>query len=59
MMMKPKDVEVSLNGLNDLKMGVRIFRIIQDAGVLQHLEMQTQTQMFVKRRNKIISGLSE
>lgn len=27
-----------LNGLNDLKMGVRIFRMIQEAGVLQRLD---------------------
>jgi methyltransferase-like protein len=31
--------------LNDLKAGMRIFRIIQEAGVLQHNEMQTQLQM--------------
>jgi hypothetical protein len=30
-----------LNGLNDLKAGVRTFRMIQEVGVLQPLEMQT------------------
>jgi hypothetical protein len=39
---------VYLNGLNDLKTGVRIFRMIQEAGVLHPLEMQTQSQMYVK-----------
>jgi hypothetical protein len=39
---------VYLNGLNDLKTGVRIFRMTQEAGVLQPLEMQTQSQMSVK-----------
>jgi hypothetical protein len=34
--------------LNNLKTGVRIFRVIQEAGVLQPLEMQTQPEMFVK-----------
>jgi hypothetical protein len=32
-----------LNGLNDLKTGVMIFKVIQEAGVLQPLEMQTQS----------------
>jgi hypothetical protein len=34
-----------LNGLKHLKMNVRIFGIIQEAGVLQPLEMQTQSEM--------------
>jgi hypothetical protein len=32
----------------ELMNGVRIFRMIQEAGVLQPLEMQTQSQLFVK-----------
>jgi hypothetical protein len=36
------------NDLIDLKKGVRIFRMIQEAGVLKLLEMQTQSQMSVK-----------
>jgi hypothetical protein len=48
MVMKPEVVAVYLNGLNDLKTSVRIIRMIQEAGVLQPLEMQTQSQMFVK-----------
>jgi hypothetical protein len=39
---------VYLNDLKDLKMGVRILRMIQEAGILQPLEMQTQSQLFVK-----------
>jgi hypothetical protein len=46
--MKTYDVAVYLNGLNALKTGVRIFRMIQDVGVLQPLEMQTPSQMSVK-----------
>jgi hypothetical protein len=46
--MKPEVIAMYLNGLNDLKTGVRIFRMIQGAGVLQSLEMQTQSQMSVK-----------
>jgi hypothetical protein len=42
--MKSQVVAVYLNCLNDLKTGVRIFRLIQEAGVLQPLEMQTQSQ---------------
>jgi hypothetical protein len=38
----------ALNGLNDLKTGVKIFRMVQEAGVLQPLEMQTQSRMSVK-----------
>jgi hypothetical protein len=39
-----------LNGLNDLKSSMRIFRMIQEAGVLQPLEMQMpmQSQMSLK-----------
>jgi hypothetical protein len=33
------------NGVNDLKTGVRIFRMIQEVSVLQSLKMQTQSQM--------------
>jgi hypothetical protein len=40
--------EPHLNGLNELKTDVRIFRMIQKAGVLQTLEKQTQSQMSVK-----------
>jgi hypothetical protein len=36
------------NGLIDLKKGVRIFRIIQEAGVLKLLKMQTQLQISSK-----------
>jgi hypothetical protein len=35
-------------GLNNLKIGVKIFSMIQEAGVLQPLEMQTQLQMSMK-----------
>jgi hypothetical protein len=45
---KPQDVAVCLNGLNDLKTGVRIFKMNKGAGVLQPLEMETQSQMPVK-----------
>jgi hypothetical protein len=41
LVMKPKVIAVHFNGLNDLKTGLRIFRMIQEAGVLQPLEMQT------------------
>jgi hypothetical protein len=41
--MKPEVVAVYLNGGNNLKTGVRIFRMI-----LQPLEMQTESQMSVK-----------
>jgi hypothetical protein len=41
---------VYLIGFNDLKTVVRIFRMIQDAGVLQPLEMQTRSQIPVKCR---------
>jgi hypothetical protein len=37
MVMKPQVVAVYLNGGNDLKTGVRIFRIIQEVSVLQPL----------------------
>jgi hypothetical protein len=39
MMMKPLVAEVYLKGLKDLKSGVRIFRMIREAGVPQHLEI--------------------
>jgi hypothetical protein len=41
-----------LNGSKDLKM-------VQEAGVLQPLEIQTQSQMSVKWWNEIVDGLSE
>jgi hypothetical protein len=37
-----------LNRLNDLKTCARIFKMIHEAGVLQTLEMHTQSQMFVE-----------
>jgi hypothetical protein len=37
-----------LNGLNYLKMGLRIFRMIQEESVLRPLEMQIQSQMSIK-----------
>jgi hypothetical protein len=42
------DIAVYLNGFNELKARVRIFRMFQEVSVLQPLEMQTQSQMFVK-----------
>jgi hypothetical protein len=38
---------------------VRIFRMIQEAGVLHPLEMQTQSQMYVKWWHEIVDWLSE
>jgi hypothetical protein len=46
------DVAMSLNGLNYLKAALRIFRMIQEAGVLQPLEMQRQSQMLTRVRQK-------
>jgi hypothetical protein len=46
--MKSQDVAVYLNDLYDLKTGVKNVRMIQGAGVLQPLEMQTQSQMSIK-----------
>jgi hypothetical protein len=40
-------------------MGMKIFGMVQEVGVLQPLEMQTQLQLFVKWWHEIISGLSE
>jgi hypothetical protein len=37
-----------LNGLNDLKTGVRIFMVMQEAGIFRPLEMKTQSQMSAK-----------
>jgi hypothetical protein len=48
-----------LNGLNDLKTGVMIFRMIWEAGVLQPLEMKMQSQISVKWWHEIVSCLSE
>jgi hypothetical protein len=42
-----------------LKTDVRIVRIIQKTGVLQPLEMQTQSQITVKWCHEITDGLSE
>jgi hypothetical protein len=39
---------VYLIGLNDLKMGVRIFSMIPEARVLEPLKMQTQLQISMK-----------
>jgi hypothetical protein len=36
------DEATHLNGSNDLRMGMRILRMIEEAGALQPLEMQTQ-----------------
>jgi hypothetical protein len=33
---------LDLNGLNDLKTGVRFYRVIQGTGFLQPLEMRTE-----------------
>jgi hypothetical protein len=44
-----------LNGLIDLK----VFRVIQGAGVFRPLEMKTQSQMSAKWWCEIIDGLSE
>jgi hypothetical protein len=51
---KPRVVAVYLNGLNDLKTSMRICRMIQDAGGLQRLEMQTQSQMTVKWSDEFV-----
>jgi hypothetical protein len=57
--MKPQDAAVYLNGVNDLKSGLRIFTVIQEAGVLQPLEMQTQSHASVKRWHGIVEWPSE
>jgi hypothetical protein len=49
---------ICLNGLNDLKTGMRIFRMIQDGDVLQPLEMHTQSQIWVKWLHENVGGLS-
>jgi hypothetical protein len=46
--MKPQIVAVFLIGLNDLKTGVWIFRMIHEASILQTLKMQTQSQISMK-----------
>jgi hypothetical protein len=48
-----------LIGLNDLKTGVSIFRMIQEASILQPLKMRTQLQISMKWCYKIVDGLSE
>jgi hypothetical protein len=45
--------------LNDLKRGVRIFSMIQKAGVLQPLEMQTQSQFSIKWWHEVVDWPSE
>jgi hypothetical protein len=42
MMLKPSVVAVCLNGLNHFKIALRIFRIIQEAGALEHFQMEIQ-----------------
>jgi hypothetical protein len=59
MVMKPQVIAVYLNGLNNLKTSVRIFRTIQEAGVLQPLEMQTQLQMSMEWWYEIVDWLSD
>jgi hypothetical protein len=46
--MKPEIVAVYLICFNLIKTTMRIFRMIQEAGVLGPLEMQTQSQMSMK-----------
>jgi hypothetical protein len=38
---------------------VWILGMIQEAGALQHLEMQTQSEMSVKWWHEMVDGLSE
>jgi hypothetical protein len=45
--------------LNDLKTGARILRMIQEAGVFQHLEMQRIANVREMIRYDIVDGLSE
>jgi hypothetical protein len=54
MVMKPEVVALYLNGLNDLKSGVWIFRMIQETGILQPLEKHTHSQMPVKWWHAIV-----
>jgi hypothetical protein len=54
MMMKPELVAVYLNGAD-----VRIIRMIQEAGVIQPLEMHTKSHIFVKWQHEVVDGLSE
>jgi hypothetical protein len=46
--MKSQVIAVYLNDLNDLNMRMKIFSIVQEAGVLPPLETRTQQQMSVK-----------
>jgi hypothetical protein len=48
-----------LNGLNDLKMGMRIFKMIQEAGVIEPLEVQAHSQISVKWRYEIVDWFSD
>jgi hypothetical protein len=48
-----------LNGLNNLKMGMRIFRMQAEEGILQLFEMQTKSRMSVKWSHEFVDGLSE
>lgn len=59
MVTMPYDVDVCMNGLNDLKTGMRIFRMIQEPDVLQRLKMQTQLGYVDEMWHKIVDWLSE
>jgi hypothetical protein len=48
MVMKLEIVAMYLLCFNHLKTSMKIFRMIQEAGVLEPLEMQTQLQMSMK-----------
>jgi hypothetical protein len=48
MVLKPEVAAMYLNGLNNLKMGVRIFGMIQEVHILQLLGIQEQSQMSIK-----------
>jgi hypothetical protein len=49
----------SFKNINDFKMGVRIFRIVQEARQIQALEMQTRMQMTIKLWHQTIHRLSK
>jgi hypothetical protein len=49
----------AFDGLNGLQTGVSAFRMIQEPGVPEPLEMQTQSQISVKWWHMIYDGLSE
>jgi hypothetical protein len=46
-------------GLKDLKAGVRISRMIKEAGAIGLLEMQTQSQASIKQRHENVDWLWE